>query len=91
MFQVAVGLELCANNQDCATEKFQEAILTTDTRQKASAYQEEIDIKTITVAGCTKGSGVISKLNSAKYALLYGVKNVNINNNIHCLGTKITT
>lgn len=84
MFQVAVGLELCANNQDCATENFQEAILTTDTRQKASAYQEEIDIKTITVAGCTK-------LNSAKYALLYGVKNVNINNNIHCLGTKITT
>ena len=47
MFQVAVGLELCANNQDCATENFQEAILTTDTRQKASAYQEEIDIKTM--------------------------------------------
>lgn len=59
MFQVAVGLELCANNQDCATENFQEAILTTDTRQKVSAYQEEIDIKTITVAGCGKGSGMI--------------------------------
>ena len=40
--------------------------------------------------GAYKGSGVISKLNSAKYALLHGVKSVNINNNIHCLGTKIT-
>lgn len=34
--------------------------------------------------------GMIPKLNSAKYALLHGVKSVNINNNIHCLGTKIT-
>ena len=91
MFQVAVGLELCANNQDCATENFQEAILTTDTRQKVSAYQEEIDIKTITVAGCAKGSGVISKINSAQSDLLYVLKNVNINIKIHCLGTKINT
>ena len=34
--------------------------------------------------------GMIPKLNSAKYALLHGVKSVNINNNIHCFGTKIT-
>lgn len=34
--------------------------------------------------------GMIPKLNSAKYALLHGVKSVNINNNIDCFGTKIT-
>lgn len=34
--------------------------------------------------------GMIPKLDSAKYALLHGVKSVNINNNIHCFGTKIT-
>ncbi|MCJ0601745.1 acetylglutamate kinase [Enterococcus cecorum] len=34
--------------------------------------------------------GMIPKLNSAKYTLLHGVKSVNINNNIHCFGTKIT-
>ncbi|CAI3259007.1 bifunctional glutamate N-acetyltransferase/amino-acid acetyltransferase ArgJ [Enterococcus cecorum] len=59
MFQIEAGLELLANNQDCAAENFQEAILTTDTCQKVSAYQEEIDGKTITVAGCAKGSGMI--------------------------------
>lgn len=59
MFQIEAGLELLANNQDCAAEDFQEAILTTDTCQKVSAYQEEIDGKTITVAGCAKGSGMI--------------------------------
>lgn len=59
MFQIEAGLELLANNQECAAENFQEAILTTDTCQKVSVYQEEIDRKTITVAGCAKGSGMI--------------------------------
>ena len=59
MFQIEAGLELLANNQECAAENFQEAILTTDTCQKVSAYQEEIAGKTITVAGCAKGSGMI--------------------------------
>jgi glutamate N-acetyltransferase/amino-acid N-acetyltransferase len=38
---------------------FAEAILTTDTRTKEAAVQVEVDGKTVTVGGTTKGSGMI--------------------------------
>lgn len=40
-------------------QSFQQAILTTDTCEKVSVYQGEIAGKTVTVAGCSKGSGMI--------------------------------
>ncbi|WP_173918366.1 bifunctional ornithine acetyltransferase/N-acetylglutamate synthase [Halobacillus sp. Marseille-Q1614] len=38
---------------------FQQAILTTDTCEKSSCFQLEIDGQTVTVAGAAKGSGMI--------------------------------
>jgi glutamate N-acetyltransferase / amino-acid N-acetyltransferase len=43
------------NDVDC----FEKAILTTDTTQKKTCVQLKIDGKTITIAGCAKGSGMI--------------------------------
>lgn len=40
-------------------QDFQQAILTTDTCEKSVVYQETIAGKTITLAGCGKGSGMI--------------------------------
>lgn len=38
---------------------FQQAILTTDTCEKVSVYEDLIAEQTVTVAGCSKGSGMI--------------------------------
>lgn len=44
-------------NQDAPY--FQEAILTTDTCQKSTCYQLQIDGQTVTIGGAAKGSGMI--------------------------------
>ncbi|BCB02218.1 bifunctional ornithine acetyltransferase/N-acetylglutamate synthase [Bacillus sp. KH172YL63] len=40
-------------------DAFHQAILTTDTVEKSSCYQVEIDGETVTIGGCAKGSGMI--------------------------------
>ena len=41
------------------SERFENAILTTDTKEKGIAIQFEIDGKTVTIGGAAKGSGMI--------------------------------
>lgn len=42
------------------SEKFESAILTTDTKEKGIAIQLKIDGKTVTIGGAAKGSGMIN-------------------------------
>ncbi|MGH7192178.1 MAG: bifunctional glutamate N-acetyltransferase/amino-acid acetyltransferase ArgJ [Candidatus Saccharimonadales bacterium] len=46
-------------SDDKAAADFAEAIMTTDTRPKSTAYTCEIGGKTVTIGGCAKGSGMI--------------------------------
>ncbi len=58
--RLAAGLEqLRPVSDSAAAERFSRAILTTDTCTKTSAYQLELDGKTVTLAGSAKGSGMI--------------------------------
>lgn len=47
------------NHFENDADRFEKAILTTDTTQKRACVQLEIDGKTVTIAGCAKGSGMI--------------------------------
>ena len=58
--KMAQGLaNISLSNDREAAKRFSQAILTTDTCTKVSAYQLEIQSKTITLAGTAKGSGMI--------------------------------
>lgn len=59
MVQVKAGIELLQAKQDKEPQAFQEAILTTDTCQKVSVYQETFNQFEVIMAGCAKGSGMI--------------------------------
>src|SRR5699024_3835582 len=60
MDKIYKGIEemTIAENQDA--DRFEQAILTTDTATKHAAVQIEIDGKEITIAGAAKGSGMIA-------------------------------
>lgn len=59
MVQIKAGIELLEAKPIKEAQAFQEAILTTDTTQKVSVYQDDFDQYQVTVAGCAKGSGMI--------------------------------
>lgn len=59
MEKIYKGIE-AMNEENLGAERFENAILTTDTKTKHAAVQMEIDGKTITVAGAAKGSGMIA-------------------------------
>lgn len=59
MVQIKAGIELLEAKPIKEAPAFQEAILTTDTTQKVSVYQDDFDQYQVTVAGCAKGSGMI--------------------------------
>lgn len=60
MEKVAAGLEiLTLGNANEDAEAFQTAILTTDLVMKTCCYSAEIDGKTVTIGGTSKGSGMI--------------------------------
>ncbi len=53
------GLTRFAEPEHQQTDRFEKAILTTDTCEKSAAVQIEIDGKTVTIGGAAKGSGMI--------------------------------
>lgn len=57
MATVAAGIDRLTIEGDATG--FQQAILTTDTCEKVSVYQDDLAGTTVTVAGCSKGSGMI--------------------------------
>ncbi|WGK69884.1 bifunctional glutamate N-acetyltransferase/amino-acid acetyltransferase ArgJ [Candidatus Haliotispira prima] len=58
--KIAAGLEKIKLGSDAhSARRFSQAILTTDTCTKTSAYRLEIDGKPVTLAGSAKGSGMI--------------------------------
>ncbi|UOQ95317.1 bifunctional ornithine acetyltransferase/N-acetylglutamate synthase [Halobacillus shinanisalinarum] len=58
MDKITYGAQKVQPNKNGAKD-FQQAILTTDTKEKKSCYQLNIDGKTVTIAGAAKGSGMI--------------------------------
>ncbi|WP_226581788.1 bifunctional ornithine acetyltransferase/N-acetylglutamate synthase [Halobacillus litoralis] len=58
MDKIEYGCEKIDLSED-GQEGFQQAILTTDTRQKSACYQVTIDGKTVSIGGASKGSGMI--------------------------------
>ncbi|WP_082232425.1 bifunctional ornithine acetyltransferase/N-acetylglutamate synthase [Halobacillus massiliensis] len=58
MEKIKYGAKAVEVNQQEA-HAFQQAILTTDTCEKSSCFQVEIDGQTVTIAGAAKGSGMI--------------------------------
>lgn len=60
MDKIYNGIEAMTAEENQAAERFEEAILTTDTITKHAAVQIEIDGKTITIGGAAKGSGMIA-------------------------------
>lgn len=59
MEKIVAGVEMLHQSDAQQPENFQKAILTTDTTEKAVTVTAEIDGKQVTVAGCSKGSGMI--------------------------------
>lgn len=59
MEKIVAGVEMLHQSDTQQPENFQKAILTTDTTEKAVTVTAEIDGKQVTVAGCSKGSGMI--------------------------------
>ena len=59
MDNIRAGIEAMGEPDHDGAEKFEAAILTTDTVTKHLAVQFEIDGKTITIGGAAKGSGMI--------------------------------
>lgn len=59
MEKIEAGIEAMNEPENQAPERFEQAILTTDTITKTIAVQLEIDGKTITIGGAAKGSGMI--------------------------------
>ncbi|MBB5174175.1 bifunctional ornithine acetyltransferase/N-acetylglutamate synthase [Texcoconibacillus texcoconensis] len=57
--KIKAGFQSIGEENDQTVERFEQAILTTDTCTKHVAVQVEIDGKTVTVGGAAKGSGMI--------------------------------
>ncbi|SFL68110.1 glutamate N-acetyltransferase [Gracilibacillus orientalis] len=53
------GISQIPENNQVGAEKFETAILTTDTKEKGIAIELEIDGQTVTIGGAAKGSGMI--------------------------------
>ncbi|GGK31790.1 arginine biosynthesis bifunctional protein ArgJ [Caldalkalibacillus thermarum] len=59
MEKVRAGIAQSTRHEYQGVERFEEAILTTDTRTKHFAVQLEVDGQVITIGGAAKGSGMI--------------------------------
>lgn len=60
MEKIHKGIQAMDLEENQGAERFEQAILTTDTVTKHAAVQLEIDGKTVTIAGAAKGSGMIA-------------------------------
>lgn len=60
MDKIYNGIEAMNDEENQAAERFESAILTTDTVTKHAAVKIEVDGKSITIAGAAKGSGMIA-------------------------------
>jgi glutamate N-acetyltransferase/amino-acid N-acetyltransferase len=60
MDKIKKGIESMKTEENQEAERFESAILTTDTVTKHAAVELEIDGKTVTIAGAAKGSGMIA-------------------------------
>ncbi|WP_280770959.1 bifunctional glutamate N-acetyltransferase/amino-acid acetyltransferase ArgJ [Salipaludibacillus daqingensis] len=59
MEKISSGVSSMNIEENQSAERFEQAILTTDTKTKHTAVKLEIDGKTITIGGAAKGSGMI--------------------------------
>lgn len=59
MDKIKQGIAGLKEEENQAAERFETAILTTDTKEKACGVEVEIDGKVITIGGAAKGSGMI--------------------------------
>lgn len=60
MEKIHLGIKAMTEIENEKAERFESAILTTDTVTKHAAVKVEIDGKTVTIAGACKGSGMIA-------------------------------
>ncbi|GAB2551953.1 bifunctional ornithine acetyltransferase/N-acetylglutamate synthase [Gracilibacillus alcaliphilus] len=60
MDKLSQGISQIADKSNLGANKFETAILTTDTREKGIAVEVEIDGQTVTIGGAAKGSGMIN-------------------------------
>ncbi|WP_138420343.1 bifunctional ornithine acetyltransferase/N-acetylglutamate synthase [Aquibacillus sediminis] len=59
MQKIDQGIKVFDAQENQGANRFESAILTTDTKEKAVAVQMEIDGKTVSIGGAAKGSGMI--------------------------------
>ncbi|WP_163538513.1 bifunctional glutamate N-acetyltransferase/amino-acid acetyltransferase ArgJ [Gracilibacillus sp. YIM 98692] len=59
MDKIQYGMEQIPNKEHDGANKFETAILTTDTKEKGIAIELEIDGQVVTIGGAAKGSGMI--------------------------------
>ncbi|SHM70308.1 bifunctional ornithine acetyltransferase/N-acetylglutamate synthase [Gracilibacillus kekensis] len=59
MEKLQKGISQVNDQEHLGAEKFETAILTTDTKEKGIAIELEIDGETVTIGGAAKGSGMI--------------------------------
>jgi len=70
MEKIHAGIQEINNPENESAERFESAILTTDTKTKHLAVELTIDGKTITIGGAAKGSGMIDPNMATMFAFL---------------------